>query len=316
MSDIKNPAPFYTLKEAAKELNRQLKTDYYDSKKLLSMALVYDLKLHAYFYGDFNIMVDAHFPVSPELDLNKYEKIRKVTEEIIQLAIFSGALLEINNYSLNKIYLFGQSDTNNYGFCNITDLKTEILNQPYFFSCTPLKYKYASYIDEDQLKQIQILAIYPILETLDDIQTTKPNTYNDFQFEDREYIYHPIIRKRDVYITHRQLLRIIAGELTVRDNQYADLEDRQNKKIDRKPQGKSRAKEHAQIAAKTLANHLWNQDKDKKIKIKEMAITIYAELNRTEHCEQLPDQSISLKRWIEDVAPEYAREAGRTKENI
>ena len=36
IKDIKNPAPFYTLKEAAKELNRTLEVDYYDAKKLLS----------------------------------------------------------------------------------------------------------------------------------------------------------------------------------------------------------------------------------------------------------------------------------------
>lgn len=70
----------------------------------------------------------------------------------------------------------------------------------------------------------------------------------------------------------------------------------------------------AQLAAKTLANYLWNQDTDNKIKIKEMAITVHAELNRTEHRNELPDQSVSLKKWIEDIAPEYAREAGRPKE--
>lgn len=83
--------------------------------------------------------------------------------------------------------------------------------------------------------------------------------------------------------------------------------------LPRKPQGKSRAKEHAQLAARTLANYLWNQDKDNKIKIMEMAITVYAELSQTEHREQLPDQSASLKGWINDIAPEYAREAGRPK---
>jgi len=29
IKDIKNPAPFYTLKDAAKELNRALEVDYY-----------------------------------------------------------------------------------------------------------------------------------------------------------------------------------------------------------------------------------------------------------------------------------------------
>ena len=85
MSDIKNPAPFYTLKQAAKELNRILKVDYYDSKKLLSIALVYDLKLHAYFSGDISVFVDTNFYF-----LNKREiamPIKEITEEIINLEI-------------------------------------------------------------------------------------------------------------------------------------------------------------------------------------------------------------------------------------
>lgn len=45
-----------------------------------------------------------------------------------------------------------------------------------------------------------------------------------------------------------------------------------------------------------------------------MAITVHAELYQTEHREQLPNHSVSLKDWIKDIAPEYAREAGRPKE--
>lgn len=51
IKDIKNPAPFYTLKDAAKELNRALEVDYYDAKKLLNMALVYDLQLYIFVRG-------------------------------------------------------------------------------------------------------------------------------------------------------------------------------------------------------------------------------------------------------------------------
>ena len=85
-------------------------------------------------------------------------------------------------------------------------------------------------------------------------------------------------------------------------------------KITKSPKGKSKYKEMAQFAAQTLANFLWKEDKDNKIKIKEMSIQVYAALNQTEHREQLPDQPVSLKKWIEDIAPEYAREAGRPKE--
>jgi len=313
MSDIKNPAPFYTLKQAAKELNRILKVDYYDSKKLLSIALVYDLKLHAYFSGDISVFVDTNFYF-----LNKRElgtTIKEITEEIINFEITSGALLELNTYSIEKIYHFGQSDVNNYGLENITNLNANAANQSHFLSYSPLKQKYLKYISEQEIKEIEILGIFPIRNTITKENPTRPRKYSTYRNEDNEDIYHPIITREDIFLTHTQLTRVADGVLAIREaNPHDTQKETSNSYKNRKPQGKSRAKEHAQIAAKTLANFLWNQDKDNQIKIKEMAITVHAELYQTEHREQLPNHSVSLKDWIKDIAPEYAREAGRPKE--
>ena len=67
IKDIKNPAPFYSLKDAAKELNRILKVDYYDTKKLLNMALVYDLKLYIFAKG-WEGVADYSEDMTPEYD--------------------------------------------------------------------------------------------------------------------------------------------------------------------------------------------------------------------------------------------------------
>ena len=123
MNDIKNPAPFYTLKEAAKELNRQLKTDYYDSKKLLSMALVYDIKLYIYAQG-WDAQYVYHEVMTPEFDeyikdedyLSGYSEAHAIKDETIQAIVTKtieslmddGCLLQlplqtIKELRLNKI---------------------------------------------------------------------------------------------------------------------------------------------------------------------------------------------------------------------
>ena len=141
----------------------------------------------------------------------------------------------------------------------------------------------------------------------------EPSDNSFIDDENTEYLNH-FIRRKDILITHYQLTRIIEGTLVIGNKEQHNIEELMTRGVIRKPQGKSRAKEHAQLAARTLANYLWNQDKENKIKIKEMAIAVYAELNQTEHKEQLPDKSVSLKDWIKDIAPGYAREAGRPKE--
>ena len=92
-----------------------------------------------------------------------------------------------------------------------------------------------------------------------------------------------------------------------------DLAELNSKKVIKKT-GISPAKVNAKLAAATLAEKLWREDKNQKIKILEMAITVYSELYQTEHKSQLPNNQGSLKEWIKHIAPTYAREAGRPTE--
>src|SRR5690606_12381479 len=79
------------------------------------------------------------------------------------------------------------------------------------------------------------------------------------------------ISRTDLLITHYQLSRIIEGSLKLRGRKVETIETLIEKQV-QKPRGISPARERAKLAAKTLANYLWSQDRDNKIKIKEMAI--------------------------------------------
>lgn len=81
----------------------------------------------------------------------------------------------------------------------------------------------------------------------------------------------------------------------------------------KKNRGTSIAKTNAKIVAKSFAQYFWNIDKHKEKRIGTMCDEVYAALYVTEHQSQLPDQTISIKQWIKDVAPDYASNAGRSE---
>lgn len=342
MSDIKNPAPFYTLKDAAKELNRALKVDYYDAKKLLNMALVYDLKLYIFvkgWQGQASYAEEMTDEWNEYADVNKHGGYTKLhfdmdatLEAIInaRLNLFfdDGCLLEVQQ-ELIKILIINKKfigDTSFGYFGNILDIQDSYVGNPKNYFLEVFKERPSSAL-VNELKGSTLLS--DAIASVTDVHiawiellqenprlyhgSVIPNAVIDktIEKEGQPAIYQSI-KRTDLLITHYQLSRIIESSLKLRGRKVETIETLAEKQ-DLKPRGKSQAKEHAQLAAKTLATYLWNQDTDNKIKIKEMAITVHAELNQTEHHTQLPDQSVSLKKWIEDIAPEYAREPGRTK---
>ncbi|MFV5482241.1 hypothetical protein [Acinetobacter towneri] len=342
MNDIKNPAPFYTLKEAAKELNRILKVDYYDSKKLLSMALVYDIKLYIYAQGwdaqyvyqevmtpefDEYIKDEDYLTGYSEAHASKEETIQAIVTKTIESLMHGGCLLQlplqaIKELRLNKICEINSGLNNFQEALYIEDAYSHQVENYTLGVCKikdsqhPFLRAFLNLYDKRTVESIVDIKIYGVelekpMEGYSPIPKPSNNTFIDY--DDTKYLNH-FIHRKEVLITHYQLSRIIEGALVIGIKEQQNTEELMKRNTTRKPQGKSRAKEYAQIAAKTLANFLWNQDKDNQIKIKEMAITVHAELYQTEHREQLPNHSVSLKDWIKDIAPEYAREAGRPKE--
>lgn len=380
MSDIKNPAPFYTLKEAAKELNRLLKIDYYDSKKLLSMALVYDLKLYIYSEGwegryIYNTEINQEYKEYlrsenyltgySEAQMRKDDTLNTIASNTIICLLHDGCLLQLSQNSINKFrfkktYEFSSNQANFKEAMYIEDAfstHTKAYLLEAFKAASQPDYDFLNTFYRTLLDKRALEAIVDV--KIDGVELRKPSEYvntltmpkftgalvirdevsdffsgEDSQFinnEDSEFINDEdsefinvedskysnyVIHRKDILITHSQLLRILEGTLSIRNTEHRSKQELIEYQLPRKPKGRSKEKEHAQLAAKTLASYLWSQDTDNKIKIKEMAITVHAELNQTEHHNQLPDQSVSLKKWIEDIAPEHAREAGRPKGNV
>lgn len=344
MSNIKNPAPFYTLKDAAKELNRILEVDYYDTKKLLNMVLIYDLQLHIFVRGwkgnaaygeemteewEEYADVDKHGGYT-DIHSDMNATLDAIIDARLSIFLREGCLLEVKRELIKDLTLSKKIIANSSFGCfgNILDIKDCFKKNPknYFAeafkqppSISLLNELRACKLDSNVIASVVNINIAWI-ELLGEsfimpysIVTPTPVTSSAIEEEGKPAIYQALHRE-DLLITHYQLSKIIDGTLVVNNKEQDDLEELMIESIKQRPQGKSRAKEHAQLAAQTLASYLWNQDKENKIKIGEMCEHVWGELHETEHREQLPDQPISIKGWIKDKAPEYAREPGRTKE--
>ncbi len=62
-----------------------------------------------------------------------------------------------------------------------------------------------------------------------------------------------------------------------------------------------------------FAREKWKADTEKRIRITEMAETIWAEILGTEHANQRPETIDTVKSWIRPIAPDYAKKGGRPK---
>lgn len=346
IKDIKNPAPFYTLKDTAKELNRILKVDYYDTKKLLNMALVYDLKLYifakgwegvAYYSEDMTPEYDERTDVDKfggytDIHMRHDDTIETIVNATLNSFLSKGCLLQIPPEAIKILTLEKKCnfDSNISDFLNLLDIADSFTANPpnYFLELfksgspsTPItNHLDHSKIDIDVVKSVVDIMIYGIrLKSI-----SKYMTLNDF-VEPKEKVHITIdgkitdlllqiINRTDILITHYQLTRIIDGVLVIRDKEQPTFEDLITHQPSKKPQGKSQAKIEAQVAARAIALHLWKNDKEQKIKIGSMCQHVWNTLCETEHREQLPDKIESLKDWITDIAPAYAKLGGRQKE--
>ncbi|OUY09021.1 hypothetical protein [Acinetobacter populi] len=321
-----NPIPYYTLKQAAKILNKKFNTDAYNSKTIVSMALIYELNLYVMFFGQWSISCDCHVPIklTHEEDENKqiYREIVLDIENIIENSInHSATLLRLDDFALENINAIGKHNFNPDcdsrgfdGFLRISDLFCDdgfntisnILSNHYFNS--------VSRLSNEQINDIEILAIYPMATGLTDYNylrpIAKPFSYDDEDQNEECYSYYPYIQTKDVLITHIQLEKILNGELNSRWRNKVTHDENYQQTSDVERRGVSIAKSNAKLAARTLAQYLWSKDTDQNTKILEMARMVHSELQNTEHHTQLPSIE-SVKEWLKLVAPVYAKQAGR-----
>lgn len=318
----KNPIPYYTLKQASKILNAKFKTDVYNSKMILSMSLHYKIDLHVLFFGDWSVSCDCHVPIALTREENEnrliYQAIISDIEDIVEGSIFDLALLRLNNFALTKISTFGKFDINPDNDYRGIDgfLRLEHLFQEDGFNSISnilLKYRFnsVSKLSDDEINSIEILAIYPtIKESFDFKPKAKP-----YGNEDQGDSY-PHIKIKDLLITHVQLEKIINGDLKSRFISNKELNEESVFHLgSNHRRGVSVAKKNAKLAAETLANYLWAKDAGKNIKLLEMARIVHAELQITEHKNQLTSIE-AVKEWLRPVAPNYAKLAGRPQQTI
>jgi hypothetical protein len=344
MQKIKNPVPFYTLKEASKELNRVLQTDYYDWKMLLRLAFTHDLKLYFYTQGwKGHHIIDVEFTseYSAQLedtnDMSEYYELHgrkdatlNAIAKEMSLDLVSGCLIEltteiIRQFQISKTQIFETNNINHFELLLLPDaISTDVSHNPIkelnFKEKLPsfLDFDYEDSIDRKTLESIVNLKIVAIkLEKPDQVMDfpaiPKPND-PVFIPEENEEIFSYVIHRKDILISHYQLTRIINQALNIRDKPH----DNNKEKIleaPKKPQGKSDEKKAAQNAAKEIAKKQWEMDKEQKIRIGEMCEIVWGILYESEHQPELPDKPECLKKWIRDIAPEYASKKGRPKCN-
>ena len=350
MSDIKNPAPFYTLKDAAKELNRFLKVDYYDTKKLLNMALVYDLQLYIFARGwvgnaayveEMTPEWDEYTDVSKHggytrLHFDMDATLEAVINARLNLFLREGCLLEVKREFIKDLILRKKIITDSTFGCfgNILDIQDSFTGNPKNYFVEVFKQRPSPDLARELGKcklvsdvivsvvDIQICWIELLHEVLDVpvpknvARSVMPTPVIDNTVDrDGQPSIHQSIHRADLLITHYQLSKIIEGSLALINSPVETIETLIEKEAQR-PRGKSRAKEHAQLSAKAIAIHVWKNDREKQIKIGEMCEIVWNTLTETLHIQELPNKPESLKEWIKDFAPEYAREAGRPKRNI
>lgn len=348
--NIKNPAPFYTLKDAAKELNRILEVDYYDTKKLLNMALAYDLQLYIFVKG-WKGQASYAEEMTPEwneyADVNKYgghtklhfdmdATLEAIINARLNLFLREGCLLEVKQELIKDLCIRKKIITDSMFACfhNILDIQDCFVEDPQNHFVEVFKQRPSSDLVRELGKSKLISDVIasvvdikiawiellheelnvPVPKNVARAVTPTPVIDNTVDKEGQPAIYQDI-RRTDLLITHYQLSRIIDGSLILKDAPIETIETLAQKQ-DLKPRGKSRAKEHAQLAAKAIAIHEWKNDREKQIKIGEMCEIVWSTLIETEHMQELPSKPESLKDWIKRVAPAYAQEAGRPKRNI
>lgn len=337
---MKNPVPFYSLKEASKELNHRLQTDYYDPKKLLLLAYTYDLKLHIYSQGwkghhsleveftpEYSAQLEDRSDLSKYLEVNgrKDATVNAIAKEMA-LDLVLGCLLElttetIQHFQFKKTQKFETNLINNFEILLLPDaISTDVSHNPIkklnFKEQLPsiLDFDYEDNIDRETLESIVNLEIVGI-------QLEKPDSVMDLQAipkpndpvfvpEENEEIFSYVIHRKDILISHYQLTRIIDGTLNIRDKPLYNINEK-IQKSPKKPQGKSKEKIAAQIAARETAKHYWRKDKEQKIRMGEMCQLVWDSLCGSEYHPELPDKPESLRDWIKDIAPEYASEQGR-----
>lgn len=309
-------AEYYTLQEACDYLNMKHGINNITIKKILPNILKHNT--HIYFYAKgFNATADFGVigsPVTQDYDKEYVFKTIDKARDYLDIVIHdTGLLLLISNEVLEQLRfsettIFYHED---WAFCGALHFDN-LQGSPFSFDFLPM-----------QQMDIHIIsgmsAIYPHFykHSNDDWDSVfaksslKVSEYEIYEHDDGSEHASDAFCKisiNDLLILHKDLMEL---ENNIINNNPAP---QKQTKIEIKPRkGKSVGKQTAQEQAKIIAKALWNNDKEQKIRIKEMAGIIYSELYDNGFMRDLPNDPISLKDWIKEIAPPHATIGGRPK---
>lgn len=299
-------AEYYTLQEACDYLNMKHGTNNTKPKNLLKSMIKHDTDSYVYGRG-FGVQCDFDTPfVNRDFYQNNKDLVISETQELEKDLSFHscyyGLLFKLDKEVKRKLVFkkvtYGIDLIESDLFCGVLDIENTDKNPQYPEFCYSFTNKSIRY---------EILALYP-----------------RFCFEYEEIDFNEILPKlKEIPTDENELplleisiddVIILHKDLLILENNIINNSPASPREFQIKPRkGVSPQKILANEQAKIIAKALWNNDKEQKIKIKEMASLVYRELYDSEFKRQLPHNQDSLKDWIRDIAPPYATTGGRPK---
>lgn len=251
-------------------------------------------------------------------DLNDKERERivktvELTRDLLDTIIseHNGLLLLLEKYILERFRFSTKATFYDHEgvFCGALDFNR--------LQDNPVSLEFLPSIDKNIIHYV--LAIYPIFyryidDSFEDVfakSSLKVNDYDIYESDgEKEYVEALCeISVNDLIILHQDLIEL---ENNIINNSPISIKETTGIKSRK---GVSPKKILAKEQAVMIAKALWNNDKDEKIRIAEMARIVYAELYDSGLSKQLPCNQDSLQEWIRDIAPPYAKVGGRPKKN-
>lgn len=334
-------ADYYSLVEAAEYLNQKYNKYIFTDYTVLKQLLAFKIPAHVYSFGLTTMGSEFIFKNDLIAREDRKESLVDRDEMLVNLSDFlgsecckNGLFFELKQQDLIQLFMRKYAITQSFQdaipfdyIASSLNLK-EVIEKIWKDTLSAYSNEKKNEIADKQMNKIK--ALFDNFISVENIFNTK-----DMQnyLGTKHYLEaKPEVIEIDKDLGHMNdycFFKIVSGDLFVLKKNLYQLEKyvlgeeiyvesikniEVGRNLIQSPRGKSKNKEKAQGAARTLATYFWKNDLKQEIRIKEMCVIVYGELLHTEHKEQLPDQCPSIKEWIKDVAPSYAREAGRPRE--
>ena len=267
--------------------------------------------------GDFE--TNMHLQKGDDEQRALYSNLITRVEDMLSTVCLDGILLQLHENLLMKLPFQEASNT-----------EIDISESDIFIGALPLFSLESNSRTLDYLKTYfdkfyvtEILALYPRFAlVIDDeinedqlqiISQIRPHVSSWYSFNEPHNtieIYFNI-RIEDLIVLHRDLINL---EVNIIEDTHPPTNQTKNIWKDsslKQRQGVSSAKILAKELARHIATEQWKRDIKNQIRISEMCEIVWSKLVESNLEKQLPNQPQSLKPWIVDRAPSYAREAGR-----